>query len=323
MKTTIRILAVVALVQIALIMTTWIGGSKLQNHTRGSQLLDFKTTEVDTFLIKDAKNEVQLKKKDNKWLLADGFPANQKKVAALLSKLSGLQYSLPVATSAQSLGRFKVATENFVRYLQLQGNKKTLAELYLGTGAGARQSHIRNGEQESVYSAAIGSYDLSVTQDSWQNKELLTFSKEDVTAIKLGEVKLHREPQTDKKETSPLWQGESLPHDTTINQKEINESLTKLADLRFTKVLGQKDLPEYGLSEPLFSVKLFFKNSDRIYSFGKIRDSEDICLKVSDRNEYFQLASYLAKPILEQIKKDIFVTNNASSSETATTTTKK
>jgi hypothetical protein len=309
MKTTIRILALIALVQTALIVTTWMGGSKLQSHTQGSQLLNFKTAELDSLLIKDNTNEVQLHKKDNKWLLADGFPADQKKVGTLLTKLSNLQYSLPVATSAQALSRFKVEKDNFERYLQLQGNNKTLAELYLGTGAGARNSHIRSGEQDSVYSAAIGSYDLPATADSWQDKEILQLDKADVTAIELGDLKLLRQPEADKKEKSSLWQGASLPSGTTVNQQAVNGGLEKLVSLRFSKILGREEQPKYGLSEPVLTIKLLLKDGDRTYNFGKIKDSEDICLKVSDRKEYFQLTSYHGKGILEQFKKDKMLTD--------------
>lgn len=321
MKTTIRILALIALIQTALIAATWMGGPELQSHTQGSQLLNFKTAELDSLLIKDNANEVQLHKKDNKWLLADGFPADQKKVDTLLAKLSNLQHSLPVATSTQALSRFKVEKDTFERYLQLQGNNKTLAELYLGTGAGARNSHIRSGEQDSVYSAAIGSYDLPATANSWQDKEILQLDKADITAIELGDLKLNREPEADKKEMSPLWQGASLPLGTTVNQQAVNEGLAKLSSLRFTKILGREEQPEYGLSEPVLTMNLLLRDGNRTYNFGKIKDSEDICLKVSDRKEYFQLAPYIGKPILEQFKKDKILTDANGSADKLTNDT--
>ncbi len=319
MKRTISILAVIAVIQIALTVKTWMGGSELQSHSSGSQLLSFTISEIDTLLIEDSSDSVQLKKKENKWLLADGFPADSKKVEALLTKLSGLKYNLPVATSPKALGRFKVAKDNFERHLQLLSNGKILAELYLGTGAGARQSHVRSGQQESVYNVAMGSYDLPNTPDAWQDKELLRFKVADVTAMEAADLKLQRKPDVDKKEDILLWQDDSLSPDTTVNQQIVNESLDKLASLRFTKILGREEKPEYGFSEPLLTVKLLFKNGSRLYKFAKMKDSEDICLKVSDRDEYFQLASYLAKPILEQITKESLVTgDNASTAQDST-----
>lgn len=303
MKKAIYILAVLAVLQTALIVTNWTGDAELQSHSQGSRLLSFETTAVDMLLIKDSENEIRLTKKEDKWLLKDGFPADGKKVDALLDKLAGLQYTLPVATSSQALGRFKVAEDTFERHLQLHGDGKPLVELYLGTGAGARRSHVRNGEQEAVYSVTLGSWDLPVSPDSWQDKELLQFEKSSVIAMEVGEVKLRCEAEADKKEICPLWQGEALPPGTTINQEAIHEGVTKLAALRFSQVLGQEEQPGYNLSQPLLKLKLQFTDGDRTYNFGKIEDSEDISLKVSDRGEYFRMASHLAKPILEQFEK--------------------
>jgi len=313
MKKTITILAVIAVIQIALTVKTWMGNPELQSHSRGSQLLSFKTSEIDALLIQDGSNKVQLKKKENKWILTDGFPADSDKVDALLKKLSGLQYNLPVATSPGALDRFKVARNNFERHLQLLSNGKVLAELYLGTGAGARQSHVRSSQQESVYRVAMGSYDLPVTPDAWQDKKILQFTVADVVAMKLDGLKLQRQdsdsPDSEKKKDTPLWVDNSLPSGSTVNQLMVNEGLSKLASLRFTRILGSEEKPEYGLAEPLLTVNLVFKNGSRIYKFGRIKDSEDICLKVSDRDEYFQLASFLAKPLLEKITKTSLLTS--------------
>ena len=313
MKRIIGILAVIALIQVALTVKTWMGAPELQSHSRGSQLLSFKTSDIDTLQIQDSKSEVQLKKEENKWILADGFPADVDKINGLLKKLSGLQYNLPVATSPKALARFKVAKDNFERHLQLMSNNKVMAELYLGTGAGARQSHVRSGQQESVYSVAMGSYDLPVTPEGWQDKKILQFKVADVTDMELEDLKLRRKPDAGKKKGTPLWVDNSLPSGSAVNQQVANEGLSKLASLRFTRILGREEKPEYGLSEPLLTVNLIFKDGSRLYTFSKIKDSEDICLKVSDRDEYFQLASYLAKPILEKITKKSLVTSDPAS----------
>jgi len=303
MKKMIYILAALAVLQTVLIVTNWTGNSGLQSHSPGGRLLSFEKKAVDMLLITDGEEEVRLTRKENKWLLKDGFPADGHKVDALLEKLTGLQYGLPVADSSQALGRFKVAEDSFERHLQLQNGGKLLSELYLGTGAGARQSHVRNGEQKKVYSVAFGSYDLPVTPDSWQDKELLQFKKGSVTAMEIGEVKLRCEAEESKEDICKIWQGEALPPGRTINQKAVYEGVAKLAALRFSQVLGRAEQPEYNLSQSTLTLKLFFADGDRTYSFGKIKDSEEISLKVSDRDEYFKLASHLAKPILEQFEK--------------------
>jgi len=306
MKKIIGIFSILAIIQIVMIVMTWTTGSELKTYTKGSSLLSFEVAKVDSLTVKDKENEVQLNKQDGKWALADGFPAAKTKVNVLLEKLSGLKCGLPVATSAQALSRFNVAENSFTRYLRLQSHGKTVAELYLGTGAGARQSHVRNGEQNVVFTASLGSYDLPVKPEPWQDKGILQFDRKDVSSLVLNEVKLLRKPAVDrKKQMSPLWQGESLPQDTQINQQVVNEILTKFATLRFTKILGNSAQPEYGLSEPLLTAKFTLSDGNRSYKLGKIKDSENFCLNVSNRDEFFQLPSTFAKGLLEQIKKVI------------------
>lgn len=136
-----------------------------------------------------------MKKKGDTWLLSSGFPADTKKVEGLLGKLEGLKHGLPVARSDKALSRFKVATNDYSRYLQLQfqagvhGN----VELYMGTGAGARQSHVSNGKQEAVYTATIASYDLPATEDSWQDKDILQLDIAAISAIEVDGFRLYRE----------------------------------------------------------------------------------------------------------------------------------
>ena len=73
-----------------------------------------------------------------------------------------------------------------------------------------------------------------------------------------------------------------------------------LADLRFERVLGQEAREEYGLDDPVLSAKLALKAGATLtYQLGKTNDKEEHTLKVSNRSEYFRLASYKAKPLIE------------------------
>ncbi len=309
MKKNIYILTGLVLIQLALIVTTWKGNIELKGHIPGSRLLNFETAVVDTILIKDSEQEIQLTKKDGKWLLPDSFPADPKKVDALLGKLAELQYSLPVATSAPALRRFKLEENNFERYLQLLEKDKALAELYLGTGAGARQSHVRNGKQEAVFTAAIGSYDLPVSEDNWQDGEILQLDRTSITAVETKGLKLYRTFSGNDNKKLPAWQEDSLADGERINQQALNDTLKKLAVLRFAKVLGTTEMPKYGLSEPALSVNLKYQESKRSYIFGKLHESEDFVLKISDRDEFFQIASSSAEPILKQFNREHLITN--------------
>lgn len=98
-----------------------------------------------------------------------------------------------------------------------------------------------------------------------------------------------------------------------VNQQEVNDSLKTLGSMLFTKVLGREELPKYGMAVPVLKVNVTHKNKQRDYVFGNLSDSEDAVVKVSDRDEYFQLLSSLMKTLREQLqKKTLLKTTNES-----------
>jgi len=307
MNKTIRILAVIAVAQLILTVTIWSGDSGLKGQGDKSTLLGFNKTEIDHIFIKDDENEVSLNKKEGKWQTANAFPADQIKVDALLSTLENLKVGLPVTTSSSALQRFKVDDNDYERYVQLQTDSNTVAELYLGTGAGARQTHARNGEQETIYTVAIGSYDAPSKIEDWQDKNILHLDDKSVKAIELMGLKLLRDNAADKGSALTLWKSEILPDNKLVNQAAINDSLQTLLSLRFDKVLGTEIKPEYGLEKPLLELKLVHKEGARHYKFGKLNDANDYVLKVSDRDEYFKITSYIGKPVIEKMTNDIWL----------------
>jgi len=304
MNKTIRILAVIAVAQLMLTVTTWSGNSALQGQGDKRTLLGFNKTQIDHILIKDNENEVSLTKKDGKWQTANAFPADQNKVDTLLSTLGGLKVGLPVTISSGALKRFKVDNDDYERYVRLQKEGSTVAELYLGTGAGARHTHARDGAQQTIYSVAIGSYDTPSNTEDWQDKNILKLDRKSVKVIELTNLKLQRDNETDKKETATPWKAQTLANNKLVNQQAINDSLGKLLSLRFDKVLGKEIKPEYGLEKPLLELKLVHKDGERHYQFSKLKDGDDYVLKVSDRDEYFKITSLIGKPVIEEISNE-------------------
>ncbi|TKB05820.1 DUF4340 domain-containing protein [Desulforhopalus sp. IMCC35007] len=317
MKYSIRILAVLAVLQTLLIAFLLKGGTELESHAQGKALLKFNTTEVDTIILKQQEMNLQLVKRNSQWQLADGFPADQQKVDQLLTKLSSLQYSLPVATSSQALKRFKVAADDYTCYLQLKNGTKSLAELYLGTGAGARQSHVRTAEQQSVYTAAIGSYEIPANLDNWQDKTILQLQSNLITSFGFNGVQIHRDLPEDNKTDKAPWQAEKLPEGTALDQQAADDCAAALALLTIDKVAGKDELPEYGMKEPALTVELSYSGGERKYTFGRMANGDDIIVKVSDRDEFFQLPSFSGKQLLDHFDKEkLFPAATASTEST-------
>ena len=310
MNKTIRLLAVIVIAQLLFIVATHMGGDTLAQHSGGETILAFDKTQVDHLLIEqkgkdDQESEkVSLSKKDDKWQTEAGFPVSAGKVDGLLDRLAGLKHGLPVATSSSALTRFKVDDDDYERRITLKNGDKKLAVLYLGSGAGARQTHARSDTQAAVYTVELGVYDAPTKVENWQDKNLLKLSTKEVSELKLADMSFKLNPTADKKTSLPIWKTDSLPENKIVNQKAINESVEKLASLSFSKVLGKEKKSEYGLDKPELNVILNYKGKAREYQLGKLKDKDDYVLKLSDRAEYFQIASYTGKPLLDGIAKN-------------------
>lgn len=320
MKTMISILAVVAVVQVGLAVWAFSGKTQLSGQAASSALLNFDKAQVDQVIIRGDDKTIELSKQDGLWQTAEAFPLDAGKMDSLLDKLAGLKYGLPVATSAESLKRFKVADDEFERRVLLKKSGDTVAELFLGTGSGVRKSHLRNVDQQAVYVAEIGSYDLPLTDGEWQDKTVLQIAKDDVTGIKLGDLNLsliEEKPDTPaaaakKSATSTLpkpklWKADSLAEGQQLDQAAINQALSSFDSLRISKVLGKEAKPEYRLDKPEVTVSLTFKDGERGYQLAKIKDSEEYVVKATDREEYFELSSFTGKTLVERVSQEAWV----------------
>lgn len=319
MKNGIRILTGLALAQVILLALTHLGGNSLAQHTADKSMLSFDKAEVDQVTIKgtngfgDKAKPITLKlhKQDGKWLTSDNFPVAPGKLDSLLDKLTTLKHGLPVTTSTAALKRFKVAGDDFERQIQLQHGDKTLATLYIGSGAGARQSHARSSADTAVYTINLASYNAPLKDEDWQDHGLLKLDSKQISQVTLDKLNFKPDPDTAKKGDLVIWQATHLPEGKMVNQKAINDSLKSLASLSFSKVLGKDKKTEYGLDKPALTLKVIHQGKPRQYTFGKLKagkdqksNNNDYVLKVSDRDEYFQVASYTVMPLLEGISKD-------------------
>ena len=303
MKRIITLLVIVAVAQLLLIAASWQGSEQLQGQADTSTLLSFNKAEVDQIHIYGDDGEVVLEKKEGKWLTSPSFPANQDRVDTLLDKLAGLEYGLPVATSSSALTRFKVAADQFERLVRLQKGDQVIAELYLGAGAGARQSYGRSGDQQAVYPVAMGSYEAPCKVEDWQDRDILQLEKDSITAIELDGLTVTRNTEAQDDE-SRKWVVESGTDGKILDQHSVEESVKTVASLRFAQVLGRENKPEYGLDAPLLTFSLVYGDSRREYKLGIVQEADEYILKVSDRDEYFQLAGFAGKSVVEEINKE-------------------
>lgn len=299
MKTGIILLLALAALQVGLVVYTHSDDdTQVASESVNGVLLSFDKAQVDRLSIQGGAVAVELKKVAGQWQTADGFPADQPKVSGLLDKLAGLKHGLPVGMSENALARFKVAIDDFESRVQLKKGDEVLTDLYLGSGAGARQSHVRRQADSVVYTTDIGSYDVPTDFAEWLDKTVLHLDEKTLTTIELEELKLTKVSRS--KDSAPVWQAESMPEGKLLNQAGVNGGLQPLWNLRFTELLGKEAKAEYGLDAPALVLKLTYEGGEREYQFGKMAEGADYVLKVSDRDEYFRMAEYSVKALLEK-----------------------
>jgi len=314
MKQIIRVLAVAAVIQMGLVGIAYMGGDELQASQNTVALLDVKPDAVDSITIYGQdKKSVTLRQKDG-WKTESGFPADGEKISQLLHKLAGMKHGLPVATSPSAWSRFKLGKDDFERHLILARAGKTVAELYLGKGAGVRQSYVRSGDDQAAYSVALGSYELPLDESQWQDKTLLQIGSDKINALDLDGVRLVKSSDGKQK----IWHAAPMPAGKQLDQGAVKQLLHLLASLRFDKVLGKQPPSGFDLDHPVLTVTVHRQGNPRGYHFAKSNKDEKYLLRVSDRPEYFAVSSYTLKEWQKQMKRDVLLVDAPSDQQSST-----
>lgn len=301
MKKLLALFGFLALVQLAAVVVNWQGGQSLHVEQERKQLLAFAPAEIDRVVIDTQDSSVSLKKTEAGWLTQDDFPADASRVETLLSELSNLEHTIPVATSNEALHRFKVTDQAFERRVRLLSGETEVGTLYLGTGAGARQSHARTSKQNAVYSIPLGNYDLPGKAGGWHDKNFLHFGQESITGIEVEGLAVRRvsEKETTDDAQQMTWEATQQTQGTLVASR-VDSCVDRLATLSFSSVMEKDYQPIFAEQDAPPAITVEHIQGKRTYRFSKLKDSEDYLLKISDRDEYFQLAGYMATPVIEQ-----------------------
>jgi len=315
MQKTIGILSVLLAAQLALALGVSLTGPALTAHRPNTPLIDLSGPAVDRITVEGPEGKaVILERSGEGWTLpgTGDFPADAGKVDRLLQQLRNLKRGLAVATTEGAQKRFKVSDDTFERRLTLARGDENLAALYLGTSPGVRQVHVRTAGDEAVYTAELGLYDAPVRPEDWEDKGVLQLPLEEIESIVLPDLTLTRSPRqgdtppeetetgTDRPSAAGDWTADRLNEGESLNQANAAGLAQKLATLVVGSVLGRESKPEYGLAPPVLIVRVERRGGETIeYRFGKREQENDYSLKVSNRPEYFRLASFTAQPLIE------------------------
>jgi hypothetical protein len=269
------------------------------------KLLGFEKQKVDRLLIEDGKASVTLKSSADQWVLPDegDFPATQKSVDSLLDKLAGLEKGWPVATTSSASRRFKVAEDEYERRLTLYSGDEVAARLYIGTSPGFRKVHLRPDEEEAVFVAELNTWEVDAQADGWIDKEVLKLDQAKLEKVEIA-GKLSLQNQGGEMQLIGLQEQEST------NIEEASALVNKLSALRIQSLMGEEASAAYKEKDPALDIEVTLKDGKQLsYQFFEVENQSHYILKRSDRDRYFEVASYLVDPLKGASREKLVVFN--------------
>ncbi len=288
------------------------GAGDLQEHSGIQKLVDFDRDALDGIKIEDADGNIaELKLADGSWVTADDFPADSDRVDRLLDRLVDLEHGLAIASSSSSAKRFEVSEDAFQRRVELIDGGRSVGSIYVGTGAGARRSHVRLADDSSIYTATIGTFELPAEISNWQDKSVLNLDFDSVHRVEFEGLKVSRflskeddsESEKGANSDDPVWTLESLADEEIFNYEGFESALRSLTSLRINEV-SSNSLDGLDLKGEL---TLGYADAIRIYKFYKSEDDDAYTLSVSDFEELFEIASFTGDRIVENLSKQELV----------------
>ena len=314
MRRLIHILAAVLIVQVVLAVVLNRAGPDLSPSASDSPMIVLDGKPITRLVIDGIDSQVALEKKSDHWVIPiiNDFSADQDKVAELINKLKSIKRNLPVSTSAASRERFRVADDGFERRIQIFVDDSLAAEIFLGTAPRSRMIHVRQREDTAVFETQMGLHHASATTQEWLDKALLQVAYPDIRAISVpGLFRVEKDPnaKVDKaadsadqpKTVLDSWvSADPLGENERIEQSSMLVLGQKIANIRFKDVLGTTIQSDYGLSTPKLVLQVETSAGQTlIYELGLLQGTDDYVLKISNRPEYFALADYAGKGLLD------------------------
>ena len=176
MNRTTTLLAVLLLIQCALVAVVYWPQAAPSDRTQAVPMAPFDRDLVDEIFVGDEyDNETALLKAGDRWLLPEleNLPADTAMVNRLLSATIEGNTSWPIADSVAARQRFQVASYYYRRRLRFLHDYDVLGTIYLGSSPGFRKIHARNDEQSAIYSIDFSDFEAPGISGAWLDRKLL------------------------------------------------------------------------------------------------------------------------------------------------------
>ncbi len=252
--------------------------------------------------ITDGKQSLSLKKEGKGWRISTEptYPAEAKKVEALVKKLLALNSSRLVARTDASHGRLKVAKDGYLRKLTLTMADGKSRELLLGTSPNYKTIHVRAADADNVYLVKdLSDWEVSAVPDEWWDTNYVNVNPADLKSLTLsnghGRIELSRDGGN-------RWQAAGVPEGKRLADEALNNFLNKACLVQLGTYLGRDHSDgEFGLDKPMAELTLGLAAGSVVRLAVAMGDAkkEEVIAKVSDSPFYVTVHAYEIKALLD------------------------
>lgn len=247
-------LSVLAVLQLGVAGTVWLGGSQAGRQAI-EPLVDLEADAIKTIEITSDPDErgVRLKRTSGGWQLpsSDGFPAKQNKAEELVRRLAGIEPGMPVASSASALGRFDLEDGQAERRIVINPDQSDSVTLLIGKSAGTNSVYARRAGRDTVHEIEFASWQAEASASAWFETDKLQIPITDVKAVEFGDFTLRNKQDGG-------WGLEGADPDGEVQSTKIKELVAQLVQPTFDAV-SKVAAPE---SEPVAGYTVVTNNGD-------------------------------------------------------------
>ncbi len=267
------------------------------------KLIATDPSQVTELQIYAADQNLVLKKTDSGWMISgqEKVPVDAAKVDTLLDKLSALDRPWPVAKSAGTYKRFKVADDDFERKLVLRHGETDLATVLIGSSPGFRKVHARLAGEDNIYDVPFSSYEASLKVADWLDKKALWVDPAKVEGIELPGVLLVK-----KEDTVQL---DGLQAGEQTDQEKVSKLVQDLAGLQ---VQGVHDGPQGDQAVTIPVILTLADGKTLSYTFAKSEKDDYALLRADGSGPLYEINQALWTEISNLKRTDLITVQTVS-----------
>lgn len=242
---------------------------------------------IDGIVISASEREIELVRKDNEWRMQKPVSdrADSMTVDQLLGSVENLQRENTIKLEKdEQLSEFGLA-DSALR-LKFRG-KNAPPEFAFGADTAVEgKTYLRIGDAKEIHVVSNDLKEqLTKPPEEFRDRSLtdLSVSQIDRVIINMpsGQIELHREAEH--------WAMDK-PLKARADDSRVNDLLAQTLTARIEKfIAGSKDFAQYGLAEPIGSVKFFSEEMDKPLELqiGAPADEENVYARLSNRESVY------------------------------------